>query len=166
MVNTMESEKLPKLKKKQQNFVLRFFSNGKNASEAYRYAYDCEGMKSNAICVEASRLLKNPNVTLWLEYYEKNQAETIKNEINYTVQQAMNEADEYLMMALEGQGRYNEPNLGAAAKFFELKNKLAGNFEKDNQQQAMQINSMGSIVIDKNPLELNVGKETETETKE
>lgn len=152
---------LPKLTKKQEKFVMRYFLNGKNASEAYRFAYDTDNMKSNTIWKEASQLLKHPNVTPWLTYYEANQAETIRTEIKYGIQEAISDADELLLMAIEGQGKYQEPNLTAASKFFELKNRLAGNFEKDNQQKSVQVNTMGSVLLDGQALDLNVGKQVE-----
>lgn len=158
----MESENLPKLTQQQQNFLLRYFSNGKNASEAYRYAYNTKKMQSSSVWVEASKLLKNPKVTLWVEYYEANQKETIQEEVNYTAQQAFNELDELLIIALEGQGKLKDPNVSAATKIVELKNRLVGNFEKDNQQKSVQINTMGTVLVDDKPLELKVGQEVET----
>lgn len=130
----MEREKLPKLPKKMNNFVMRFATNGNNASEAYRFAYDTKGMASNTVWSEASKLLKHHKVTPWLKWAEENEIEVQKEEIKYTTKQAISEADELMLMALEPQGKYKEPNLSAVSKFFELKNKLAGNFKEDNEQ--------------------------------
>ena len=48
---------------KQERFAQRYVELG-NASEAYRQSYDAEDMSDEAIRVEASRLLDNPNVSL------------------------------------------------------------------------------------------------------
>jgi phage terminase small subunit len=48
---------------KQEAFCLAYVETG-NASEAYRRAYDAENMSAEAVAVEASKLLKRPNVAL------------------------------------------------------------------------------------------------------
>ena len=48
---------------KQEKFCMVYIETG-NASEAYRQAYNCENMSSEAINVEASRLKDNPTITL------------------------------------------------------------------------------------------------------
>ena len=48
---------------KQQAFVNAYLETGVQ-QEAYKRAYDCEGMNDNAIHVEASRLMDNPTVAL------------------------------------------------------------------------------------------------------
>ena len=48
---------------KQTAFAEKYVECG-NASEAYRHAYDAENMSPQALKVEASRLLVNPNITL------------------------------------------------------------------------------------------------------
>lgn len=48
---------------KQEAFAQKYIELG-NASEAYRQSYDAENMKSEAIHVEACRLLQDPNVAL------------------------------------------------------------------------------------------------------
>lgn len=54
---------------KQEAFVLAYIETG-NASEAYRRAYDSKST-DNAIHVEASKLLKNPKVTLRVQMLQK-----------------------------------------------------------------------------------------------
>lgn len=51
---------------KQENFCLAYLETG-NASEAYRRAYDAEGMSPSAINVEACNMLGNPKIALRLE---------------------------------------------------------------------------------------------------
>ena len=53
-----------KLTAKQEAFVLAYLSNGRNASAAYREAYNAKGMSEAAIGVEACKLLKHPSVAL------------------------------------------------------------------------------------------------------
>ena len=50
---------LPKLTEQQNRFVLEYASNGNNASEAYRVAYDCSNTKAENVHSAASKLLKN-----------------------------------------------------------------------------------------------------------
>lgn len=52
---------MSKLTPKQEAFCLAYLETG-NASEAYRRAYDAGGMGSNAIGVEAFKLLENPKI--------------------------------------------------------------------------------------------------------
>ena len=51
---------------KQEKFCHAYLGSG-NANEAYRQAYDAAGMSSNAINVEAQRLLGGPTITLRLD---------------------------------------------------------------------------------------------------
>lgn len=55
------SEKTPKLTIKQEKFCNKYIECG-NASEAYRYAYDCGKMSDKTINENASRLLSNSKV--------------------------------------------------------------------------------------------------------
>ena len=66
-----ENSDLPTLSEKQMVFVMRYVLNNFNASEAYRFAYNCENMSNESVNVEASRLLKNPKIALWIDYYKK-----------------------------------------------------------------------------------------------
>jgi len=61
---------LPDLTDSQMNFVLGIVA-GKNASDAYRAAYNAENMSAPAIWVEASRLRSNTKVALWLEHVKE-----------------------------------------------------------------------------------------------
>ena len=65
-------QNLPKLTYKQQKFVMRYVQNGGNATEAYKFAYECSGMSNDTIHSEASKLLKHPKVAPWIEYYQNN----------------------------------------------------------------------------------------------
>ena len=82
---------LPKLTGKQQQFVLYYNINGGNATEAYKKSYNCEGMKDTSINVEASKLLKNPNVSLWIKQAEKNIQQVFEDEIKYSAKDCFDE---------------------------------------------------------------------------
>lgn len=119
----MTQQELPKLTQKQQTFVLHYTINGGNASEAYRKAYDCENMQDNSIAVEASKLLKNPNVTLWLNQANVNKQEVFKEELKYSVVDCFEELAEVQNRAKKDKGNYSQE-----IKAIELKGKLAGHF--------------------------------------
>lgn len=59
---------------KQEKFVLKYLECG-NASEAYRFAYDCSKMSDSTVWANASRLLNDSKVIARLEYLRNNLAE-------------------------------------------------------------------------------------------
>lgn len=59
---------------KQEKFVNKYLECG-NASEAFRYAYDCSRMKDTTINKRASELLRNGAITGRLEYLKAHLAE-------------------------------------------------------------------------------------------
>ena len=61
---------LPSLTPKQQAFVHALIE-GKNASDAYRAAYDSSKMADRTIWAEASRLRAHPKVSAWLRHYQR-----------------------------------------------------------------------------------------------
>ena len=124
-VNEME---LPKLTAKQQAFVLRYCINDNNASEAYRYAYDCEGSKDETINAEASKLLKNPKVSQWIKKAQSNVQEVFEDEIRYSAKDCFDELTEIQSRAKEDKGNYSHE-----IKAVELKGKLAGHFVDKHQ---------------------------------
>ena len=67
--NLSDVDELPGLTPKQLAFV-RALLSGKTASDAYREAYNCEGMAANSIWVAASRLRSDAKVALWLRRYQ------------------------------------------------------------------------------------------------
>ncbi len=114
---------LPKLTSKQQAFVLRYLTNDNNASDAYRFAYDCENMTSDAINVEVSRMLKNPKIALWIKQAESNVQQVFEDEIKYSAKDCFDELAEVQKRARKDKGNYNQE-----IKAIELKGKLAGHF--------------------------------------
>lgn len=63
-----------KLTIKQEKFVNKYLECG-NASEAYRYAYDCSKMSDETVCNSAYKLLQNGEITARLDYLKNNLAE-------------------------------------------------------------------------------------------
>ncbi len=63
-----------KLTIKQEKFCNKYLECG-NASEAYRYAYDCSNMSDNTIYVKASELLSDGKISVRLEYLKTHLAE-------------------------------------------------------------------------------------------
>ncbi len=124
---------LPKLTKKQQQFVLYYLTNGNNATEAYKKAYDCKNMKDNSITVEASKLLKNPNVALWTKQAQNNIREVFEEEIKYSAKDCFDELEEMKNLALVCFDKAGNPNVNSAIKTIELKGKLAGHFVDKHQ---------------------------------
>lgn len=114
----------PKLTLKQQTFIEEYLKT-ENASKAYRVAYDGDA-KASTVAKEASRLLKTPAVKKYIEYVRYNQAEVVQEEIKYSALEAFNEFEAMKQVALEGFGKYNDPNVMAAIKAIEDKAKLAG----------------------------------------
>ncbi len=123
---------LPSLTKKQQQFVMRYAVNGNNGTEAYRFAYNCEGSSEATINVEVSKLLKNPKVSLWIEQAENNVQQVFKDEIKYSALDCFNELDDVRLRARESFKKEYSTEL----KAIELKGKLAGHFVDKHQVTA------------------------------
>lgn len=145
--------KLPRLTYKQQKFVMRYIQNGGNASEAYRYAYDCSKMSDKAINVEASKMLKNPNITLWIEHYQKNVQNFIDEEIMYSTNDAFQELEELQQKSMTSSKTFN-----IAMKAIENKCKLKGLFTDKVEVSGGATVQMGSVEIDGNALTLKIGE--------
>ena len=102
---------------------MRYYVNGHNASEAYRYAYNSENMSDETINVEASRVLKNPKLSPWIERAENNIQQVFEDEIKYSAKDCFDELTEVQSRARNDKGNYNQE-----IKAIELKGKLAGHF--------------------------------------
>lgn len=66
-----------KLTPKQESFCLKYLECG-NASEAYRYAYDCMKMKAETVNTKASNLLKKDKIRTRVEELQKENREKSK----------------------------------------------------------------------------------------
>jgi len=153
VIDKIMDNSLPKLTYKQQKFVLRYIQNGGNASEAYRCAYDCAGMSPASINVEASKLLKNPKISLWIDYYRKNVQDYIEEEINYTIDDAFQEFEDLQQKCMKSSKTY-----GLALKAIENKCKLKGHYKDCAVNISGPTVQMGSVEIDGKELKLNIGE--------
>jgi phage terminase small subunit len=81
---------------KQERFAQKYVELG-NASEAYRQAYDAENMSSEAVKVEACRLLQNPNVSLTVLELQEEHRERHK----VTVHSITQELEEARLLAIQ-----------------------------------------------------------------
>lgn len=122
------TEELPKLTEKQQRFVLNYVTNGNNATEAYRAAYDCTDMKDESINVEACKMLKNPKITPWLKQAHSNVQQVFEDEIKYSVKDCFEELAE-----LQGRCKQSSKTYNVEKSCIELKGRLAGLFVDKHQ---------------------------------
>lgn len=142
---------LPKLTSKQQSFVMRYVVNGDNASEAYRFAYDCKAMKDENVNSEASKLLKNPKVTQWIEYYKSNVRKVCEEEVIYTAKEAFSELNDLQNRCSASSKTYN-----VEKSCIDTKCKIAGLFSDTTLTQAVTVN-MGNIKVDGQDLNFEIG---------
>lgn len=156
---------LPRLSTQQNLFVRYYAIENMSGTEAYRLAYNSNG-STRSCCVEASRLLKNPNITLWIDFIQKTQKEHIKNEIKYSIDDAMKELDDLKIIALESLDQYSRPNISAATKAVEMKCKLKGLMSDDAAVNNSVVVQMGDVEVNGNPLELKIGDSIADDTSE
>lgn len=111
------AEDLPTLTAQQLDFVKELLS-GKNASDAYRAAYDCSNMLPNTIWCEASKLRNCPKVSQWVSAAKKAHlgASTLSLENHLRELERLKEA------ALES------GNHGAAIQAEQLRGKASGHY--------------------------------------
>ena len=122
------TKELPKLTAKQQQFILKYLTNGNNGCDAYRFAYDCGGSSTRTIEVEAAKIIKNPKIALWLGEAQNNVQEVFRDEIKYSAKDCFDELDDVRVRAKEDKGNYSQE-----IKAIELKGKLAGHFVDKHQ---------------------------------
>lgn len=160
----MQNESLPTLTKQQSDFVMQYIKNN-NATESYRIAYNSGGSTATC-CVEGSRLLKNPKITLWIDHYRKTIQEHIEQEIKYSVDDAFRECDELKIIALESRDKEGRPNVAAANKAVEMKIKLKGLMKDDNAINNQIVMQMNDVEINGEALKLEIGDSLEGNTDE
>ena len=176
-----------KLTLKQEKFCQEYISNGGNASAAYRAAYDTAKMKEETVIRNACQLLKNNNITTRLKELKKQ----LNKKYEVTQERVITELariaffdsrqlfddkgklkkisdlddDTAAVIAAVDVSDEGLKKIKLADKNSSLEKlcKHLGLYEKDNKQQAVQIVSMGSIVIGEKPLQLKVGKDIQTD---
>lgn len=87
---------------KQEAFARAYVETG-NASEAYRRAYKAENMSPDALKVEASRLLDNPNVALTVEKLKAKHQKKHEITVEKLTEMAMNAYREAQRISNTGQ---------------------------------------------------------------
>ena len=157
------SDNLPKLTNNESDFVELYWFKGLTGTEAYRQAYKSRGSTATC-CVEASRLLKNPKITPWIEYFKQTKEQYIKDKIEYSIDDAFRECDELKTIALESTGKDGKPNVSGAIKAVEMKVKLKGLLSDDAQFNNNVIVHMSEVEVNGEKLDLKVGDEVNDQT--
>ncbi len=151
----MNIDTLPKLTPKENAFVFHLFTDCLNEpKKAYRLSYDCENSKESTISVEASRLMKNPKITPWIEYYKNSLMEYQENEIRYTRKDFVEELDR-----IRSKTEDSQKTVGIALKAVELKGKTFGLLKDNVELSASATVQMGDVKIDGKALEFRIGSE-------
>ena len=154
-LDNREEPELPTLSIQQNDFVT-LIAAGCIPTDAYIKAYNSLGKRATAY-VEASKLLKHPKITPWLEYYKQVRKEHIKKTIQYSVDDAFNEFEEMKLIALESTDQYGRPNVQAANKAIEMKCKLKGLMNDDVNLNNNFTVKMGDVEVDGVALEYKIG---------
>ncbi len=113
-----------KLTFKQEIFCKEYISNGGNATQAYKKAYNCSKMKNKTINENASRLLKDSKVGARLKELQQ----PFQEKFEYTMEQSFkkfNDLQELALKRISITGMPN-PDLTNAIKCEENKAKLMG----------------------------------------
>ena len=113
-----------KLTLKQETFCKEYISNGGNATQAYKKAYDCKKMKDKTINENACRLLKDSKVGARLKELQQ----PFQEKFEYTMEQSFkkfNDLQELALKRISITGMPN-PDLTNAIKCEENKAKLMG----------------------------------------
>ncbi|ARU94571.1 terminase small subunit [Tatumella citrea] len=114
---------------KQEAFCQAYIEKG-NASEAYRTAYAADKMKSEAIHVQASKLLDNPKVTLRISELKGEH----RKRHNITVDDLLDELEEARQSALKAETPQSSAAVGATmgkAKLLGLDKVVVDNISSD-----------------------------------
>lgn len=121
---------MAKLTPKQEKFCQKYIETG-NASEAYRQSYNTDKMSDEAVKVEASKLLDNPNITLTLERLRSKHQK--RHQI--TVDTLLAELEEVRQLALVPKGDNGAVQLNVAVNAIMGKAKLLGLDKQVIEQQ-------------------------------
>ena len=99
---------LPPLKPKQVSFVMQhILLKEAHPLQAYKNAYGAENMSSQSASVEAQKLLKNPKIALWLDYYRNHARRVLEDEFSYGINDAFKELNEIQKLSMHSSKTYN-----------------------------------------------------------
>lgn len=158
-------DNLPKLTEKQEKFLFEIFINRKSQTDAYCCAFDCQTMSRRNICIEASKLMKNPNITPWVEHNRKNRQEVNDNEVHYSQKDFFNELEDLHIIALESLDKNGNPNVVAAKGIVELKGKTKGYLKNELELSGGTVVQMSEVKVGEEQLSFEVGAETDATSK-
>lgn len=151
--SNLSPNNLPKLTPKENAFVFHLYTDCLNSpTKAYKLAYDCKNSSEKTIYVEASRLMKNPKITLWREYYEKTLMNFQKEEIKYTRKDFFDDLDR-----IRSKTEDNQKTVSVALKAVELKAKSCGFLKEKVELSGSASVQMGEVKIDNQTLNFNIG---------
>lgn len=158
----MTNDNLPSLTTQQNAFVFHLFTDCiGNRAKAYKLSYDCKNSSEKTIYEEASKLLKHPKITPWIEYYGESLQDYQEKEIRYTRQDFFNELDRIRAKTEDTK------NVSVALKAIELKGKAAGHLKDKVEFEGKTVVQMESIEVDGEQVSFDVGSDTnEAETSE
>lgn len=122
-----------RLTAKQEAFIEAFLTNGENATEAYRQAYECKGtMADKTIREAASRLVKNSNVAARIQQHRSN----LTARFNVTIDNLVDEYMKNLAQARKlGMPAAANSALSGMAKLFGL------------EKQKSEVEHKGQIIV-------------------
>ncbi len=147
---------LPKLTPKENAFVFHLFTDALNSpTKAYKLSYDCKNSNERTIYVEASRLMKNPKITLWREFYEKTLQDYQQEEIKYTRKDFFDDLDR-----IRSKTEDSQKTVSVALKAVELKAKSCGFLKENVELSGNTTVQMGEIKVDNKTLNFNIGGKT------
>lgn len=150
---------LPKLTPKENAFVFHLFTDALNSpTKAYKLSYDCKNSSERTIYVEASRLMKNPKITLWREFYEKTLQDYQQEEIKYTRKDFFDDLDR-----IRSKTEDSQKTVSVALKAVELKAKSCGFLKENVELSGNTTVQMGEIKVDNKTLNFNIGGKTSVE---
>ena len=148
----MSIQNLPELTMQQNAFIFHFFTDAiGDRAKAYKLSYDCQNSTEKTIYEEASKLLKHPKITPWIEYYKQSLQEFQENEIKYTRQDFFNELDRIRAKTEDTK------NISVALKAVELKGKAAGHLKDNLEISGKTVVQMGNVEVDGSAINFNVG---------
>ena len=152
--NKTDEFELPKMTEKQRMFFDRYYSNGRNATEAYRFAYNAAESSPQTVYKEAHRLLHYPKFTPYRDMRENQINAELSKQFNYGVIEAFNALLTAQQMAFD-EKKYIKtsysvkekaaPNIQAYLKAEELKLRLLG-LLKDKEDDTLLTTSFNVVV--------------------
>lgn len=157
----MSIQNLPELTMQQNAFIFHFFTDAiGDRAKAYKLSYDCQNSTEKTIYEEASKLLKHPKITPWIEYYKQSLQEFQENEIKYTRQDFFNELDRIRAKTEDTK------NISVALKAVELKGKAAGHLKDNLEISGKTVVQMGNVEVQGEEIKFDVGADVDDSSRD